>query len=52
MILKMFRMWKYIQKDGVKDGEIVACPICEADYRVLLKKEKFAYKTTFMKQKT
>jgi uncharacterized Zn finger protein (UPF0148 family) len=34
----------------VKSGEIVACPICEADYKVVIKEEKvrleeFVYET-------
>ena len=38
----MFRMRKYLQKrrSNLKNGDIVACPICEADYTVLIKDGK------------
>lgn len=28
------------EKNNVKEGEIVACPICEADYRIQFKDGK------------
>ena len=40
IILKCSECGNTFQRDGLKDGEIVACPICEADYRVLVKAGK------------
>ena len=39
-ILKCSECGNTFKKDAVKDGDIVACPICEADYTILIKEGK------------
>ena len=52
MILKCVECGNTFKRDGLKGGEIVACPICEADYTVSLKMEKSNWKITCMNLKT
>jgi DNA-directed RNA polymerase subunit RPC12/RpoP len=40
MILKCSECGNTFHRDGLKDREIVACPVCEADYRVTVKDGK------------
>ncbi len=47
-ILKCIECGNTFKKDSVKNEDIVACPICEADYRVQIidgkvKLEQFIY---------
>jgi DNA-directed RNA polymerase subunit RPC12/RpoP len=39
MILKCTDCGNTFKREGLKDGEIVACPICEADYQVIVKED-------------
>jgi DNA-directed RNA polymerase subunit RPC12/RpoP len=40
MILKCSECGNTFKKDDLKQDDIVACPICEADYTVLIKDGK------------
>jgi DNA-directed RNA polymerase subunit RPC12/RpoP len=40
MILKCVNCGNTFKTDGVNDDEIVTCPICEADYKVIVKDGK------------
>ncbi len=40
MILKCSECGNTFKKDDLKQGDIVACPICEADYTVSIKEGK------------
>jgi len=39
-ILKCSECGNTFKKDTLKHGDIVACPICEADYTILIKDGK------------
>jgi DNA-directed RNA polymerase subunit RPC12/RpoP len=48
VILKCSECGNTFQRDGLKDGEVVACPICDAGYKVSIlegkvKLEDFVY---------
>lgn len=40
VILKCSECGNTFQRDGLKDGEIVTCPICDAGYKVSIKEGK------------
>jgi lysine biosynthesis protein LysW len=47
-VLKCSECGNTFKKESVRDGELVACPICEADYKVTItdgiaKLEEFLY---------
>jgi len=44
MILKCINCGNTFKSNSVSDGEIVNCPICEADYRVVIKDGKVQLK--------
>jgi len=44
IILKCSECGNTFHRDGLKDGDVIGCPICDAGYKVAVKDGKFVLK--------